>query len=242
MPQEMRDVVYNALWKVTPKIEFTGSKNSSDTFELLYNPPQDPTASNTEPLKGLPTWLLANKAFLHEGLKQLHLRASYEQHAAHLLHDAAHLDTRDRLVGLHLAKTISIITQFHKRRKSSSIKSVDAKELEALGPVLAPKLMKLDLHVDCDEKYSQKSYPMDLSFFDHSDLRLESLSVNVRLFWPCFHEGSKIDPEVYDKAFGVFKDEARRLGRVLVGSGAVFEFDGKVEGGNEMAVFVREGE
>ena len=63
LPPELRGVVYNELWKESPKLYIPKGRINRGTFEIHYNTNKDKPIQH-----GLPQWLRTSKAILHEGL------------------------------------------------------------------------------------------------------------------------------------------------------------------------------
>jgi hypothetical protein len=84
LPREIRNIIFHDLWKLASvqKLRFKG-----DLVKLYYD-----TADPSQQLytRGLPIWLLTNKAFLLEGMEQFHLKttSSFAPSHIHLSPDA----------------------------------------------------------------------------------------------------------------------------------------------------------
>jgi hypothetical protein len=71
LPREIRNAIYHELWKLgsVRALSFNGHP------ARLYYGAID--ADHPRCVKGMPTWLLTNKAFLAEGMEQFHLKATW---------------------------------------------------------------------------------------------------------------------------------------------------------------------
>jgi hypothetical protein len=71
LPREVRNIIYHELWKLHPvtRISFQDAMIS-----LQYN---NTNAEDTYNSKGMPTWLLINKAFFLEGREQFRLMTTW---------------------------------------------------------------------------------------------------------------------------------------------------------------------
>lgn len=73
LPREARNIIYHELWKLHPnsRISYQGA-----SLSLHYNDP-NANVEDTRNSKGMPTWLLTNKAFFYEGREQFRLKSTW---------------------------------------------------------------------------------------------------------------------------------------------------------------------
>jgi len=77
LPQELLDIMYHELWKLTPRADLNVVLHGRmQCITIQYGCYEVSTSSDGQ-LSGLPLWLLSNKAFLNDGLRQLFRRATW---------------------------------------------------------------------------------------------------------------------------------------------------------------------
>jgi hypothetical protein len=121
LPQELRDMVCDELWSHTAQMRFHITSGNSAYYYVNYSPDKWPSEREWADHLGLPLWLLTNKAFLSDGLKQL--RAHWD----HSFTDT-NLDDLPRgwcmlnpLINLSVATTLYVYAEARKREKEKNI-------------------------------------------------------------------------------------------------------------------------
>lgn len=71
LPREIHNSIFQELWKLHP---VTRTSVQGATVALHYD---NPNVQDTRDTNGMPTWLLTNKAFFHEGREQFRLKSTW---------------------------------------------------------------------------------------------------------------------------------------------------------------------
>ncbi|KAH6541013.1 hypothetical protein HBI56_039690 [Parastagonospora nodorum] len=118
LPRELRDMVYNELWKVSaPMTLMVLIKEATPTHHLVIRYEDcaaKPANSSRSELKqclhsGLPQWLLSNKAFLDEGLNQLFRKATWMVNSQQWRTPCSKEIVRNTKAGIITARSLIIV-------------------------------------------------------------------------------------------------------------------------------------
>ncbi|KAH3915960.1 hypothetical protein HBI56_039710 [Parastagonospora nodorum] len=77
IPQELRDIVYHELWKLTPRTDLNVILGGRLQHITIQYGCYEASPSSKGQFSGLPQWLLSNNAFFDEGFCQLFQRAAW---------------------------------------------------------------------------------------------------------------------------------------------------------------------
>jgi hypothetical protein len=241
LPRELRNVVYDEVWKDTPHI-----KAPHLDFGIGTTVRYDHLIGGDQHLEGLPTWLLTSKQMFEEGLVQFRLKAQWSFNSFHWVQlcdvKVSHgigeyvrfkkvatydlwrelrKDTSKTSPYLHPSMAHDIIFENWKLSEEETCELIE-ESVPGFAPVAqllnnSPNLKTLRLPVAVS--YLGSVYPtkVDLSLFD--TLNLPQLQTFEFVIFSDVDEVEIISTAM--KQFGVlqvFEAEVLRVGQLLVGS------------------------
>jgi hypothetical protein len=209
LPQELRDLIYDELWKFTPCIQLTAQGSQPSTLELKYG------ACNYGSCPGLPPWLLASKAILQQGLRQLFQHAIWQWSLFRNCTSSVYAK-RNSLAGLSTATNLYIRGHNNPPTPFQEVCSIDYRNhpCRYILPLLSSNLRMLTLGLSV-RKRAWCTVILDLSRLCSTRLYLDKLVVLIR-----FSVWSELIQECAG-CYATFLDTARmevfRLGNAWVG-------------------------
>ena len=230
LPRELRDLVYDQLWKMNPRILLLDLQGK-DYVEIHYRNYVEIHYRKLErPLvQGLSKWLLTNKSVLSEALSQLHRYAT----CAH--GDPFHWIDRQVLQKFgpynilldiralsQLMVTAECMPQRLPRPPALTV-YVDRKALEMVDSTLQDNLRVLDLELTFRhyDYISGDGWSMGLPIAETVDLRLEELNVYINFTFDFSKNdrNSTVDEKRHEYAtlLAVSQPEVLRVSKFLFG-------------------------
>jgi hypothetical protein len=209
LPQELRDLIYNELWKFTPCIQLTAQGSQPSTLELKYG------TCNYGSCPGLPQWLLVSKAVLQEGLRQLFQHAIW-QWSLFRNYTSSVYTKRNPLAGLSTATNLYIRGHDDPPTPIQAVCYIDYWDhpCQHILPLLSSNLRMLTLGLSV-RKRAWCTVILDLSRLYSTRLHLDKLVILIR-----FSVWSNLEQECAER-YATFLDTAQievlRLGNAWVG-------------------------
>lgn len=242
LPRELRDMVYDELWKVTPRLQVARGHINRGTFEVHYGIlPTFGVALRY----GLPKWLRCDKRFLEEGICQLIRVGSWTCRWFPPVPDQTTSQQRLQSQGANsLLIDIPKITNITFVVNMINTVTDDGTEI-SLPPVrsqnsfsirrFSPKIKDLTLQAYHDQLangmlmivHETTPWAVDLSWLDASVLLLDSITVRGTMW-------GRADLQPIAKGLQeAYKAELTRLGSLLVGQEGQIETEEAVTSLNE---------
>jgi hypothetical protein len=219
LPQEIKDLVYHELWKLTPNIHLCVLHMPMLVpLRLMYN------LEDGSPIFGLPKWLLASMDFLEEGLRQL-LRHTVWEWEVTGDSQRITLGRPNWLAGLSTATNLTIrdeMWRWHRHNPSpdSNTVAVDYADhpCTLLIPLLTQRLRVLTIFLHIGT-HAKRDFTYSLSHLRLQCLNLDKLLITIKLI---IKGGTlEICEQRAIALLAVAEDEVAELANTWISNGAV---------------------
>lgn len=242
LPRELRDIVYDELWKETPRLQVARGRINRGTFEIHYG---ILPASGVILRFGLPRWLLCDTKFLEEGMCQLIRIGSWTcrwfppvQNQPGPRQPGCSRPSNSRLIDLpHVTNITFIVNMINNVMEESTKISLPPVRSQTSFAIwrFSAKIKNLTLQAYHDQLVdgmlmrvtASTPWTIDLSWLDTSMLLLDSITVRGTMW-------GRADLEPIARGLqDAYKAELTRLGSLLVGQGGQIETEEAIAGLNE---------
>lgn len=226
LPQELRDQVFHELWKLAPVV-LLNQKNADTSVPIILSYGSRTTTSiYSQNVYGLPKWLLASKAILNDGLRQLLRNAAWEWYEPRV----PAIGYSNPLVGMSAATNFAVLDHafLHNRRARTDAALQPLEKpyhsAELITPLLSSKLQVLDLNLRI-QMHHRDTCILHLSRFGSKNLRLNKLKICLRLKLAALSASTHEHDVAYASFLAQAESEVTALARAWVGETSTIQLE-----------------